>query len=365
MDLFNAIAEGALLFTFIFLLKRIYDLTDLFATGSTSLMDTFQLLFSILPTIMLLTFPMAILLASMMVYGRIAQENELTALQAAGYSTHQLLVPALILGILLTGLLLWWANRIAPKGLRVFDRLAASIFEDTTSTGIRPGGFNELGEYIIVPSEIDSSNVMHHVRMFEVNKNKKITTTISAPTSTIKYEPLKNSIYLNMENGNIYKISEEGNSLSIFYETFDFSISVERLLRNLAPVSRDEFKLRNADLRFIMNAYQNLPTVEQQDNSKKRLYFRSVTELHRRHSLPFACLIMALLGALLGIISGRGKRSSCYAISITIIFVYYILMNFGKNFVHSDLLPGWLGLWIPNLISILIGIYLYYRTYRV
>ena len=166
LDLLVAIAEGTVLFTFVFFLKRLYDLTDLLVTGGATFSSTLALLFSLLPSIMVLTFPMSILLASLLVYGRMAQENELTALQAAGYSTLQLLKPVLLVGLILSLLLLWWHNRIAPKGLRLFDSVAAGVLQNTSTTGIRPGNFNLLGDFIILPSTIDEGR-MSSVRMFE------------------------------------------------------------------------------------------------------------------------------------------------------------------------------------------------------
>ncbi|MBN2329221.1 MAG: LptF/LptG family permease [Candidatus Omnitrophica bacterium] len=354
-DLLSSIAEGALLFTFIFLLKRIYDLTDLLVAGDATYLVTLKLLSSILPTIMLLTFPMAILLAAMMVYGRLAQDNELTALQAAGYNSRQLLIPVVLIGAILTALLLWWGHRIAPKGLRYFDSMAASILQDTATAGIRPGGFNPLGDYIIVPNTIDDDGIMHNVRMYE-HSGGRITTSISAPSGSISYAPIDNSIFLNMQHGNIFQVTEQGRRMNINFDRFDFSIGISGLLNKLAKPSHSENKLSHADLLFTIK------NPKPDDASMARWWIRCKIELARRSALPFACLIMAVLGALLGIISGRGKRSSCYAMTIVIIFSYYVMLNFSESLANSEMLSSYVSLWIPNIIGVLIAVYFYYRT---
>lgn len=359
LDLLIAVAEGAVLFTFIFLLKQIYEMTDLFVNEGTTIVTIVEIFCSILPTIMMLTFPMSILLASMMVYGRIAQDNELTALQAAGYTTRQLVLPALLVGALLSGILLWWGHRIAPKGLRLFDSIAATIFQNATTAGIRPGKFNELGNYIIVPNSIDQESRMKNVRMFE-HDDQRIATTIASPEGTIVYAPLSNSISLNLTKGSIFQIAGQNRRMSIHFEEFNFSIGISGLLRKLANVSRREYKMTDGALQFAVN----LPP-SQSDKNMIHWWIRCKIEMARRTALPFACLIMAFLGSLLGIISGRGKRSSCYAMAISIIFIYYILLNFGKNFAETQTLPALVGVWIPNTIGVLIAAYLYYRTARV
>ena len=51
--------------------------------------------------------------------------------------------------------------------------------------------------------------------------------------------------------------------------------------------------------------------------------------------------------------------------SISIIFIYYILLNFGKNFAETQAVPATIGVWIPNTMGLLIAVYLYVRTVRV
>jgi len=68
---------------------------------------------------------------------------------------------------------------------------------------------------------------------------------------------------------------------------------------------------------------------------------------------------------LLGMKSGFGKRSACYGMTIAIIFLYYILLNFGKTYAEEGTLPAWFALWIPNWVCALAGGYFFYRTQRV
>ncbi len=362
LELLVAIAEGTMLFTFVFFLKRLYDLTDLLVTGGTTLVSTLVLLFSILPSIMVLTFPMAVLLASLLVYGRMAQDNELTALQAAGYSAVQLLKPVLLVGFILTLLMLWWHNRIAPKGLRLFDSVAADVLQNTSTTGIRPGNFNILGDFIIVPSTIDEGG-MHSVRIFE-RRGEEIAGVISAPSGTIKYFPRENSIQINLERGTVHQIQSRDRASIIQFQELRFTISIQNLLRKMAKTGKWPQKFTNDGLRKTLRDYHNAPP-EARTPGFTKMYHQFLVELNYRRTLPFACLIMAGVGALLGMKSGFGKRSACYGMTIAIIFSYYILLNFGKTYAEEGTLPAWFALWIPNWVCALTGGYFFYRTQRV
>ena len=158
-------AEGIVPFTFVFLLKRLFSFMDLLIADGASTLTIFKMLFAIMPSVLLLSFPIAVLLSALMVYGRMASDREVLALYAAGYTVRQLLTPVLLLGVLLCGLMFWWSHRITPKGLRVFQSEVVKVLENTATAGVRPGIFNRLGDYVLYPSEVDSGD-MKSLRIF-------------------------------------------------------------------------------------------------------------------------------------------------------------------------------------------------------
>lgn len=377
LDMTVAVAEGAALFTFIFLLKRIYELTDLLVAGGSTMGMTFNLISSILPSIMILTIPMAILLAALMVYGRMAHENEIIALYAGRYSSFQLLVPALIVGILLTALMIWWCHRIGPKGLRYSRTLVVKVLEEAATAGIRPGNFNQLGDMIVLPNSIEDGQ-LRSVRLFE-KKDEEVSGVISASTGAIKYTPATNALNLNLEHGVLHQIPAPDRDVMIHFEIMNFSIKVPRLIRSVADMGRDAHRLSDGELnKFIVNDYQQvadqIKAIPEDQRSKfdrdklnwyTKIFYQYRVELAQRRALPFACLIMSILGALLGMKSQYGKRSANYATTIAVIFVYYILLSLGKTLVENGNFPAWPGLWIPNAVCAVWAAYLYYRTLRV
>lgn len=366
LNLLTFIAEGVVLFTFVFLLKSIYEITDLLVAGGTTLSATIQLLFSLLPSIMILTFPMALLMASMLMYGRMTQDNELIALQASGYSTWQLIVPAFIVGLILTVILFWWSNRIAPKGLRFFQNMSAEILKDTATAGIHPGGFNKLGRYIFFPSSIEDG-IMYDLRIFE-KKDEQVTGIISAPTASLQFSPENNILRVYLQGGTLHQLPEPERDVVIKFDQMLFNMGIPLLLQDLAGMKRTERMVSNDVLqRDIIDKSRNF--VEQNPGTPdSRWYYkywkRGEIEKQQRRALPFACLFMVLIGSLLGMESRFGKRSACYTLTVIIIILYYVLLSFGKAYVEDDKMPAFLGIWIPNIVSLMIFLYLYYRTQR-
>jgi lipopolysaccharide export system permease protein len=366
LDLFCMIAEGIVLFTFVFLIKRLYDLTDLLVAGGTSFYSTFLLLFSLLPSIMIMTFPMAILLASLMVYGRLAHENELVALQAGGYTVRQLLVPALLVGLILTCTLLWWGDRIAPKGLRMFQNLAAEILQETATTGIRPGSFNLLGNYIFSPSEIEDGK-MKYLKMFEL-KNNQVAGVITAPSGTIEYLPNDKILSLKLEDGALHQIPSKDRDVVVQFDEMEFSLRMDSLLSNLANAGKEEQQYSSSMLDHLIQVNRNNYIKETEPEMKrywKRVWKQEEVEKVKRVALPVACLLMAITGGLLGMGLRSGKRSTSYGMTILVIFVYYVLLSFGKSFAEDGTLPASIAMYIPNMVCLIIIAILYYRSQRV
>ena len=72
--------------------------------------------------------------------------------------------------------------------------------------------------------------------------------------------------------------------------------------------------------------------------------------LHQKFSIPFACLVFALIGLGLGVSSSRGGKLAAFALGIAVIFAYYVVMFMAKSMVKGGLLPAPLGPWLPNLV---------------
>ena len=83
-----------------------------------------------------------------------------------------------------------------------------------------------------------------------------------------------------------------------------------------------------------------------------------LVELHKRASLPFACLSFTLLGIPLGLMAKRRSKSISFGISVTVIFGYYLLMVFGETLGIRGVGPLLLTMWAPNIIFSTLGIML-------
>ena len=93
-------------------------------------------------------------------------------------------------------------------------------------------------------------------------------------------------------------------------------------------------------------------------------YAGELVEFHRKFAIPFACVVFGLVGVPLGIGQARAVKSRGFAVSLCVIFVYYILLSTGQGFAEQGRIPAWIGLWLPNVVFGLLGIFLVRRAGR-
>src|SRR5437763_279745 len=77
---------GLLIFTFVLLLDKLFELADLLLNKGVGIGLTLKLLFLLLPSSLSLTLPMSVLLGALLTFGRLSENSEITAVRASGLS---------------------------------------------------------------------------------------------------------------------------------------------------------------------------------------------------------------------------------------------------------------------------------------
>jgi lipopolysaccharide export system permease protein len=98
------------------------------------------------------------------------------------------------------------------------------------------------------------------------------------------------------------------------------------------------------------------------------IYERSIrsylVEIHKKFSIPFACIVFVFIGAPLGIMSRRGTFGMGASLSLGFFIFYWACLKGGENLADRGFFDPWVGMWIANIILGIIGLYLTIRTAR-
>ena len=113
-----------------------------------------------------------------------------------------------------------------------------------------------------------------------------------------------------------------------------------------------------------MSATELRRYIEYMKDRDQEAYNKAKITLHRRYSIPFACLALGLLAFPLGIQSKTTKRSFGLILCLFFFFFYYLMLTAGYSFGKSGAYPPEIGMWLPNFVMTGIGLFFLFQTGR-
>src|SRR5215472_11939573 len=174
-----ALAVGVL--TFFLVIDRVYQLTDLVITKNVPFHMVLGLLVFMLPGVLALTVPMALLVAVLLAGGRLAGDLEIVAFKAAGVSLLRLFRPALLAGIAVTVATALLTLILNPLANKEFQSQLFEILRTRAVTGLKERVFNtSFGDTVVYVEEISASQVKLRGLVVSDERDPKLTRVITA-----------------------------------------------------------------------------------------------------------------------------------------------------------------------------------------
>ena len=320
-----------------------------------------KVLFFSLPNFLVLSFPMAVLLSTLLAYGKLSANSELLALKSLGIKTSRIIAPAIAVSILMTGLTFYFndnlvpaSNKLAESTLRagigssfsseegkdniMFSRYGSRI-ESATN---KPTKINTFLTHIFYASWFEN-NIMQGVTVLDFSR-QDIQQILKAKSAVFDKE---NSSWI-FSDGSIVSVDQGGQTTNIQFKKYSYPF-VEGPL-DLARVPKDatEMSLKQAlEAERIYKETGNLKEI-------RRIQVR----IQEKFTLPFACLVFGLIGSSLGSKSNlRSSKSQGFGLSVILILVYYVMSFVFSSFGVKGVLSPIIATWLPVLISMGGGIY--------
>jgi LPS export ABC transporter permease LptF/LPS export ABC transporter permease LptG len=341
-------AIGVGVFTFFLVIDRIFQLTDLVITKNVPFALVMPLLAYMLPAFLALTLPMALLVAVLLVGGRLAGDLEVAALKASGVSPLRLFRPFLTVGIVVTLLIAWLTLVVGPWSSGAFQRQLFLILQSRASTGIKERTFSAtFSQFVIYVDEVSASQVRLKGLLVSDERNPEQSRIIVAREGRLLSDEATRRITLRFLDGSISEsdVGDRRRFRQTYFSLYDMTLPVDS---PIAAVSREEKPEKQMPLRQLLAEAQRL----RREGQPSAPYY---VELHKRFALPVAALVFTLVGFPLGIRSHRGGRSAALALSFGIVVGYYILYNSMEGFALRGRIPAGVAVWIPNAILAVMG----------
>lgn len=346
-------------FTSILLLDEIFRLTKRFVEKGINLGYLIELLIYVLPVILVLTIPMATLVGILLALGRLSTDNEIAAMKSHGIGFHQILLPLLIVASLIGVFDFFFMDYALPRGNVAYASLKRDINMQNPAFVLEEGVImKELereGKLWMYESTSPDTEQLQDVKVWDSIWSGQ-PRFIHATAGDIEIE--NGQAWLKLYDGLTYEpipSAPDGFRLTSFAEhriALDLSETVERTAyQSESPRTMSMEKLKS-------HLIQLEGRISRANNSKFIIdkTRKAQVEYQKRFSIPFACFVFGLIGVPLGLIVKRSGKMVGAGIGLTLILVYYLILQFGQEAGENGTLSPALSIWLPNITIGAIGL---------
>jgi lipopolysaccharide export system permease protein len=344
---------GSMIITIVLLMDNILKMIEMIVNRGVSVSDILLLLLFLSPSFLIFTIPMSVLLSTLISFGRLSGDSEVTAFKASGLSLYQLFFPVSLFCIatyLLTTLFVFYG---LPWGSRGVLATLYKIAQSKANIEIKERVFNDMFDGLVVYVEkVDiEGEKMEGILIYD-ERDQGMTNTIFAREGFLSSNPSSQEVVLRLFNGDIHRFDPKTHVYQkIAFAAYDLRLE---LAKAFAAIGR---KLKDKEM-SIDDIKEKMEDVKQKGQDTTSLD----VELHKRYAFPFACIVFGLIGVPLGIQPRRSGRSYGFVFSILILLGYYISLTGSEILALRRTIPPYLAGWSPNFIFGGLGIYLLIKT---
>jgi lipopolysaccharide export system permease protein len=336
--------------TFLFMLNKIFVLLDLVINKKVPLGDTLVLYLSLIPFVLSLTIPMSMMVATLLAFGRLSSDMEITAFKSGGVHLFNLIFPVLIFGFVMTIGMLYFNDKILPESNYAFKKLHFKILQNQANVAVRERVFISLFDgYQFYIDQLNPNGLFTNVKVFNrVSPQAPLQTTV-ARTGWLDTNQKTLQLFFHLSDGVIMWDNINFRSYDrLYFDKYLIHLNMENQFSRLSDIKRDYEE---------MNLNQLSDEISATSDASRKLYLES--EYQKRLSLPFACLVLTWFCAPLGLWT-KSKGFMAFVIGILMIFLYYLMFVFGQVLSQRGTVNPFWGLWSANGILTAAGFLLYY-----
>jgi LPS export ABC transporter permease LptG/LPS export ABC transporter permease LptF len=358
---------GGLLFTFVLFLHTMEKLFALLVRSTAPPLLVSKLLLFALPATIPFSLPLGVLVGILIGLSRMSADGEITAMRAAGVPSSSVARPVLlfaVLALIVTALTSLW---ISPLCLRRQSQIARRIAAAQLTAEIEPRVFDEqFPNRVLYVGDVSTGRQVHWYNLFmadttpsqDLEKEGKDRDT-DTPSITVASEAIatplveSNRIQLNMKDERTISLDKEGKVIT--------TVSAEgvQVLQAQKPADvQVKRAVTEMDTVPLYRRTYRTPGLTAQEIKEAAI------EFHERLALPFACVLLGLIGIPLGVSSRKGGKSTAFVVTVLVAFIYYLGLITLIGLAKKGTFPVPVAVWTPNVVFAIAGIVLISRLER-
>lgn len=394
------------------------DIGRLFGKGLPALVIIEFFIFN-LAWVVALAVPMAVLISTLMAFGRLSGDNEIAMLKASGVNLYRLITPLLVIATLLALLMAKFNDSVLPHFNFKVRQLYSDISRKKPTIALEPHVFYEdIANYSILIHDLDEkTNRMENV-IINDNSDKKFKRTIIAEYGDLNFSEEQEMMILTLFNGELHEVEKDNfqGYRRLQFKRQVFSIPVpnmtlkrsenqhrgdrektaammwEDINRQKEVILQREVQIKQITEPFLAELY---PQFYKQDSTVQnpvqyfsnsslrpkymvqrleseikilKQYQKAISrlrvEIEKKYSIPVACIVFVLVGAPLGVMARQGGIGVGGGMSLTFFLVYWTFLIGGEQLADRGLVNPIIAMWIPNVLVGAAGVYLVIHTVK-
>lgn len=339
------------------MLNLILQLSDFMIDKSIPLPIIIKMLLYKLPELLVLSLPVAVLFSVFLALGRLLHDQEIVAMQSAGYSLKRIVIPILIIGLLVGLFDLFINDRVAPWGNHQYQNIIRQMIYKGQTPKIRSDTFFKgiKNRFFYISHYDREKDIMENIMIYDLTggfeleelsgKFPKVITAKRARWSGSKWH---------LEEGVIHKYDDQGDlQYKVRFESMEIEIG-----RDLQYFFAEERTPRSMSLSELKRKIKAL-----KDSGLN--YNNMLVEYHSKISIPLAAFIFALFGAPLSLMFGKRSKAIGIVIALLLVVMFQGTLLWSQTLGRRGIINPALSAWVPNLIFGIVGLILFFMMDRV
>jgi LPS export ABC transporter permease LptF/LPS export ABC transporter permease LptG len=340
-------AIALVVLTFVLIIPFILELAEQLIQKGVSWPTILQLMVTLLPATVGLTIPMSLLIAVLIAFGRLSGDREIVVLMACGTSPYRLFRPVFVLACLAFLATLYVLIESIPNANQTHREIIARLVADRAEGQVRSRVFFEdFPNTVLYVRDIPAEGGWRDVVAADT-RNAAQPIVYVAKSGRMVVDRQAQTIQMVLVDGAQHTTKSDD---PVAYEIARFqemviALDPQTVFPRTGP-ARGEREMTIAELR------ENIALL-----SGRRLpHHNFVIEIHKKFSIPVACLVFAILAVGLGVTNRQDGKLASFVLGIAVIFAYYVIMFGAHAMAKAALIPAWTAMWIPNVVLGIVGI---------
>jgi lipopolysaccharide export system permease protein len=359
------------LFAFLILLVNVMrDLLNYVLAGQISLLTVAHLVPILLPVVLPYALPMGVLTGVLLTLGRLSADSEITAMRAAGLSLPRIARPIFIFAALGVTAALYVNYEAMPHGRVEYEQELAGALHTNALGLIVPRTFVRNFPNTVIYAGDKQGDQLRDIWVWTLDDDRRVSLFVHAQTGHINYDEEKNTIEARLQQARIeWRNAAQAGDFSkpapeSAAEVFPLTFPLDKVFsrgqgsrQKLAWMTLGELLSKRTQL-----AGQHVAAAEARDHARDLMKVQFT--LSDKANTALAVLSFALIGVPLGIKVSRRETSANLGVAVLLALGYYFLaIMIGWLDRHPEYRPDLL-LWLPNLLCLGLGLWLFYRLDR-